>query len=170
MSSRLELISQTVTPNSGPVTISSTSSLESFNLPLNAGTDVAIEAILSTPSQPYSFQKFDFPMQPVANPLARAPPDTGNTSTQGPSVQTSFSPGVVSLSGQSLVPIMPSTQPATATALQTNNNTVAEFLYQLTKMLTDNNKETIEWTNGKYRTGQSYCVSAWTRNLPFLQK
>jgi len=30
-----------------------------------------------------------------------------------------------------------------------NTNTVPEFLYQLTKMLTDNNKEVIEWANGK---------------------
>jgi len=29
------------------------------------------------------------------------------------------------------------------------NNTVAEFLYQLTKMLTDDNREVIEWNNGK---------------------
>eukprot|EP00814_Leptocylindrus_danicus_P007078 CAMPEP_0116038082 /NCGR_PEP_ID=MMETSP0321-20121206/22531_1 /TAXON_ID=163516 /ORGANISM="Leptocylindrus danicus var. danicus, Strain B650" /LENGTH=471 /DNA_ID=CAMNT_0003516597 /DNA_START=346 /DNA_END=1761 /DNA_ORIENTATION=- len=30
-----------------------------------------------------------------------------------------------------------------------NGNTVAEFLYQLTKMLTDDNKEIIEWVNGR---------------------
>jgi hypothetical protein len=30
-----------------------------------------------------------------------------------------------------------------------NNNTVAEFLFQLSKMLTDDNKEVIEWSNGK---------------------
>ena len=29
------------------------------------------------------------------------------------------------------------------------STTVPEFLYQLTKMLTDNNKEVIEWANGK---------------------
>merc|ERR1719201_286921 len=29
------------------------------------------------------------------------------------------------------------------------DNTVAEFLYQLTKMLTDDNREVIEWNNGK---------------------
>lgn len=31
----------------------------------------------------------------------------------------------------------------------TNANTVPEFLYQLTKMLTDNNRDIIEWSNGK---------------------
>ncbi len=30
-----------------------------------------------------------------------------------------------------------------------NNNTVPEFLYQLTKMLTDNNRDIIEWSNGE---------------------
>ena len=30
-----------------------------------------------------------------------------------------------------------------------NTNTVAEFLYQLTKMLTDDNREVIEWSNGE---------------------
>jgi len=30
-----------------------------------------------------------------------------------------------------------------------HHNTVAEFLYQLTKMLTDDNKEIIEWVNGR---------------------
>lgn len=36
--------------------------------------------------------------------------------------------------------------PAPAVAV---NNTVPEFLYQLTKMLTHDNKEIIEWSNGK---------------------
>ena len=33
-----------------------------------------------------------------------------------------------------------------------NTNTVPEFLYQLTKMLTDNNRDIIEWSNGKFRS------------------
>ena len=37
--------------------------------------------------------------------------------------------------------VVPATMPTT--------NTVPEFLYQLTKMLTDNNREIIEWSNGK---------------------
>lgn len=44
------------------------------------------------------------------------------------------------------VPIMPSSAATTPTP---NTNTVAEFLYQLTKMLTDDNREIIEWANGK---------------------
>lgn len=30
------------------------------------------------------------------------------------------------------------------------NNTVAEFIFQLTKMLTDDNREVIEWSNGNF--------------------
>lgn len=30
-----------------------------------------------------------------------------------------------------------------------STNTVPEFLYQLTRMLTDNNRDVIEWSNGK---------------------
>jgi hypothetical protein len=37
--------------------------------------------------------------------------------------------------------VVPSTIP--------NSSTVPEFLYQLTKMLTDNNRDIIEWSNGK---------------------
>ena len=37
------------------------------------------------------------------------------------------------------------TSPAANTA-----NTIPEFLYQLTKMLTDNNREIIEWSDGKF--------------------
>jgi hypothetical protein len=37
-----------------------------------------------------------------------------------------------------------------AGAIIPTHNTVAEFLYQLTKMLTDNNREVIEWSNGAF--------------------
>lgn len=36
-----------------------------------------------------------------------------------------------------------------ATSTLPSTNTVPEFLYQLSKMLTDNNRDTIEWSNGK---------------------
>jgi hypothetical protein len=44
------------------------------------------------------------------------------------------------------VPLM--TDSASAASVP-NPNTVPEFLYQLTKMLTDDNREIIEWVNGK---------------------
>jgi hypothetical protein len=37
---------------------------------------------------------------------------------------------------------------SSAAAAANNNNTVAEFLYQLSKMLSDDNRDIIEWSNG----------------------
>jgi hypothetical protein len=45
---------------------------------------------------------------------------------------------------------MITTVAASVPAPATNNNTVAEFIFQLTKMLTDDNREVIEWANGKF--------------------
>lgn len=44
-------------------------------------------------------------------------------------------------------------QPVDAAAMPepATGNSIPEFLYQLTKMLTDDNREIIEWSNGKYR-------------------
>lgn len=38
--------------------------------------------------------------------------------------------------------------PAASASSQPNSNNVAEFLFQLSKMLTDDNKEIIEWSKG----------------------
>ena len=43
----------------------------------------------------------------------------------------------------------PAVSAAALAPVAPNNNTVAEFLFQLSKMLTDDNKEIIEWSNGK---------------------
>lgn len=66
--------------------------------------------------------------------------------------QTAAAPSTTILMQTSHVPIMPSLSknPNQATdATAANNNTVPEFLYQLTKMLTDDNKEVIEWANSR---------------------
>ena len=44
---------------------------------------------------------------------------------------------------------VPAPPPATTSVHTATTNTVPEFLYQLTKMLTDNNRDTIEWSNGE---------------------
>jgi hypothetical protein len=163
-------------PNRVPVTVSSTSSLESYNPLLNLETESAIDAILSTPSGHYTFPDADFSMLPVANPLApdgarttRASARSGlcdnavnNPPPQSTALHTILrtsvsgislpfqSPSASSPPLQILAPITPLMTSTPAAATQPNNNTVAEFLYQLTKMLTDNNKETIEWTNGEH--------------------
>ena len=45
------------------------------------------------------------------------------------------------------IPVLPSGTPLTMPGTA-GNNSIPEFLYQLTKMLTDNNRHIIEWTNG----------------------
>ena len=47
------------------------------------------------------------------------------------------------------VPVLPSGTPLTMPGTA-GNNSIPEFLYQLTKMLTDNNRHIIEWSNGKF--------------------
>jgi hypothetical protein len=39
-----------------------------------------------------------------------------------------------------------------------NSNSVPEFLYQLTKMLTENNKDVIEWSHGTVRRRKVYHI------------
>jgi len=46
------------------------------------------------------------------------------------------------------VPVLPSGTPLSMPGTA-GNNSIPEFLYQLTKMLTDNNRHIIEWTNGE---------------------
>jgi len=61
--------------------------------------------------------------------------------------QLSSSPSAITLAGSGVMQISPSTGVLVSSA--PNTNTVPEFLYQLTKMLTDNNRDIIEWSNGK---------------------
>jgi len=164
MISRSEAAKITGTQQRVPVTVSSTSSLESFNPISNTETESAIDAILSNSSRQYSFPEASFSIIPVANPMTaesgiRTRTDAGSMLPSSENVRTMQVPqsgvvpkGLKNFSGfplQALVPIMPATPSAPATPIETNSNTVAEFLFQLTKMLTDNNKEIIEWTNGK---------------------
>ena len=61
--------------------------------------------------------------------------------------QLSSAPSAITLTGSGAMQISPSTGVLLSSA--PNSNTVPEFLYQLTKMLTDNNRDIIEWSNGK---------------------
>lgn len=47
----------------------------------------------------------------------------------------------------------------------TNTNTVPEFLYQLTKMLTDNNRDIIEWSNGEKVVNQIFHRDGFVLHL-----
>jgi len=84
--------------------------------------------------------------------------DSGCAVTSNPTMvssRPSLVPYPVALSPTTTpVPIMPShpsvvQSSSTVTSVAPANNTVAEFLYQLTKMLTDDNREVIEWNKGK---------------------
>lgn len=48
-----------------------------------------------------------------------------------------------------------------------NTNTVPEFLYQLTKMLTDNNRDIIEWSNGKIEVHSPHKLETHVLNRYF---
>ena len=82
----------------------------------------------------------------------------GDTSNCILEQQTQIQPSSIPLAAQSpprtgSMQISPSTGVVVASSTNTANaNTVPEFLYQLTKMLTDNNRDIIEWSNGKFHT------------------
>jgi hypothetical protein len=83
-------------------------------------------------------------------------------------------PGTVLSSGTNLLPSSISLvprgsrlliSPATGGAVPSSvpsTNTVPEFLYQLTKMLTDHNRDVIEWSNG-----ESQLVLVWIDEFVF---
>lgn len=71
----------------------------------------------------------------------------GTASARAPEPEYSSSsnlPGSASLQISSFAGVLVASTP--------NTNTVPEFLYQLTKMLTDNNRDIIEWSNGTLRS------------------
>lgn len=58
--------------------------------------------------------------------------------------------------------LVPSSMPLTAAsaAPALNNTSVPEFLYQLTKMLTENNNDVIEWSHGMFELLQTLVIAA----------
>merc|ERR1712232_1075128 len=56
---------------------------------------------------------------------------------------------------------------ASGNSVASANNTVAEFLYQLTKMLTDDNREVIEWANGKIEVHNPHRLASEVLNRYF---
>jgi hypothetical protein len=134
-----------------PIAVSSTSSLDSFtaNLPSTSAyyeaetynSDHSLPPII--PSLHDRFLDSSITTTYVNNPLA---------TTQ---MQPTLVPNPTTPAPVPIVPSHPSLTPLTAASATTAaaaapaNNTVAEFLYQLTKMLTDDNREVIEWSNSK---------------------
>jgi len=119
-----------------PIAVSSTSSLDSFVASLPNPTfqqEVEFQHTVPAPIIPSLNGRFasNTPTLLVSNP-------SSTTATVSPA----HVPMVASNSTS--IPAKQLSAPNTDA-----NNTVAEFLYQLTKMLTDDNREVIEWSNGK---------------------
>ena len=98
---------------------------------------------------------------PVTNPLAAqivAPSLAAAETTPAPApVSALTSPVQIEnpmISQMALMPIMPFMANNKFSTNHPAPNSVPEFLYQLTKMLTDDNSQYIEWANGKWLTLQ----------------
>ena len=147
--------------------VSSTSSLDSFtaNLPQHSAHNessippsVSQHSLTAPITSPFSDPLSGSMNQIVNDPLAVHPPVEVHTATASlvNDPLAVHTPVVVLnsvASSRALVPIVPSHPsaipvPATSGAAPANSS-VAEFLYQLTKMLTDDNREVIEWSNKK---------------------
>lgn len=130
-----------------PVAVSSMSSLDSSA----SAHDTAREQATSVPETSNIIAS--------SSTLSSMIPSPSLTSSISPYKEPSSSnpPGLSSRpSGMLLSASVPIISRAAATvpapAPAPNNNTVAEFIFQLTKMLTDDNREVIEWANGKSAT------------------
>lgn len=134
-----------------PATVSSTSSIDTNASPHdtsgNEGAEIQTDIIASAPEPVTSAGQAPRPadLSVSHDGLYEASPTLTNTSSDRvpSSVSLVARPNNLHItpsggvSAGVVVPAMPTT------------NTVPEFLYQLTKMLTDNNREIIEWSNGK---------------------
>jgi len=84
--------------------------------------------------------------QPAAAKTSSTDPAPSFTSITMPN---NFHSSLIVSNNKSPMPILPSAGLAVPSAPA--NNTVPEFLYQLTKMLTGGHNDIIEWSNGRYR-------------------
>lgn len=94
--------------------------------------------------------------------------NNNNTCIGGPSVAQTLdtgAPSAISLAGTVTMQISPST--GVLVSGTPNTNTVPEFLYQLTKMLTDNNRDIIEWSNGKIEVHSPHKLETHVLNRYF---
>jgi len=136
-----------------PIAVSSMSSLDSL-------IDAALDNKTDTLSDDY--EQMQVPDSNVvssstlssigASPTltsSTAPGKEVSTSANTTSVNSSAPTGMMLSASVPLVPAASARAPAATQApAAPNSNTVAEFLFQLSKMLTDDNKEIIEWSNG----------------------
>lgn len=129
-----------------PVTVSSMSSLESSASAYDTAQEQA--SLPETSNNIVSSSTLDSMIQSPPHTNS-AVPDEETSSSNPPVASSSFGPSGMLLSAP--VPII--SRPAAAIqapAPANNNHAVAEFIFQLTKMLTDDNRDVIEWTNGNF--------------------
>lgn len=150
-----------------PPTVSSNSSLETVGAPsVSPSQEQSIPtSVSSTSVDPMVIQVQQIPSTSLSHStdlrITTLKPNSTFENTTVPtlpkfSYALSFPhipPGssTVQSNGSSLL-LQPTIQPGSTVAVTSivgDNNTVAEFLYQLTKMLTEDNREVIEWSNGK---------------------
>ena len=154
-SSRGEGRSTELSHGHNPVTVSSLSSIDTAGYDYN---DASINHTndLYNNDQQQSANPHPLPPLPsnssTANdhslPLSQSymNPDTSLSQQQSLPSQLTSSSGP--LMGQTTMRLSPTTRVGVPSAPSVN--TVPEFLCSLTKMLTDNNREIIEWSNGTY--------------------
>jgi hypothetical protein len=131
-------------------TVSSTSSLDTWFIGMTGGH----EAVSSEPSQSTTGH-----LKPSYDPTASSKPQTMPqaiiSSVISPAInQFLQAPLPAGLPHMMLppnqIPMFPTVGDAVAGLRTAGGNSVPEFLYQLTKMLTDDNREIIEWSKGKW--------------------
>lgn len=143
-----------------PPSVSSASSLDSLQITVGREPSGAIASASGSVGEHDTRQNASvtFFASLRGDQAARAPSSVPTQSQQGvisPAVTAAIPSSVPPLSFSPMmlqsnhlgVPMLPSGTPLTMPGTA-GNNSIPEFLYQLTKMLTDNNRHIIEWTNG----------------------
>lgn len=142
------------TVSTRPVAISSTSSLDSFATSYTQNfVDVSIQqdsAVVIKEENASAILENE-KQQQISSPDVSCPATNNLTVVSSRPSLVSYPVATSSTAGSVTIPSLPSSVSSSANSSKgsSGNNTVAEFLYQLTKMLTDDNRETIEWNNGK---------------------
>jgi len=90
--------------------------------------------------------------------------DAENSSVPQTSVSSNGAPVA---SGNFLSPSLSFSSAAATNSVVASNNHVPEFLYQLTKMLTDDNREIIEWSKGRIEVHNPHKLESKVLNRYF---
>jgi hypothetical protein len=121
---------------------------------------VAVSSMSSLESSASAHDKVQeqtpFPETSTLDSMIPSPPHTNSVDLDNETssnVPLAVSPSLYTSGTVLPAPVPIISRPAAsvpAPAPVSNNNTVAEFIFQLTKMLTDDNKDVIEWSNGNF--------------------